>query len=44
MRTNFNGFYNHEVIAVDAAPLITLYGPEKPQQSRKKTATGLCVA
>lgn len=44
MRTNFNGFYNHEVIAVDAPPLMTLYGPEKQTQTRRKTAAGLCVA
>ncbi len=43
MRTNFNGFYHHEIIAVDAPPLMTLYGPEKAKQ-RRKAAAGLCVA
>lgn len=41
MRTNFNGFYNHEVVEVTAPPLITLYG--EPLQGKKR-AKHLSVA
>lgn len=34
MRTNFNGFYNHEVVQVTAPPLMSLYG--EPLRQKKK--------
>ena len=41
MRTNFNGFYDHEIIAVDAPPLMSLYSDLTPKQ---KKAVRLSVA
>lgn len=42
MRTNFNGFYTHEVVEVTAPPLLSVYA--EPVTGKRKAATALCVA